>query len=352
MPTDEFARVTVPGMKIIPAANGPAPQVSVVIPTRERGALAERAVRSVLAQSFNEFEIVVVIDGPDPKTKEALQQLGDKRLRIVHLTEKVGGSEARNIGVRFARGKWIALLDDDDEWLPEKLAKQWSMGESLAGRYVLVASRFIERTEDEDRELPRRMPALGERFSDYMFARRGWHSGEGFLQTSTWFVSRALMIKVPFTRGLRRCQDLDWLLHATALPEIEVRILPDVLAVFHHDDRRGRVSRTSDWRFLYAWAMANRGYFTPRAFSFFVATFCVPSAAKEREAAGTFLFLLRSCRQHGDVNGKCLLLFLLCWLMPEARRRGLRARLGALRNAVTRKHATITGHALPGKATS
>ncbi len=288
MPTDEIETVAAPATTV-PAASGPPPQVSVVIPTRERAALVERAVRSVLAQTFDEFEIVVVIDGPDPETKEALQQLGDKRLRIVHLAEKVGGSEARNIGVRFARGKWIALLDDDDEWFPEKLAKQWGLGESMTGRYAFVASRFIERTEDADRVLPRRMPALGERFSDYMFARRGWHSGEGFLQTSTWFVSRALMIKVPFTRGLRRCQDLDWLLHATALPEIEVRILPEVLAVFHHDDRRGRVSRTSDWRFLYAWAMANRGYFTPTGILFLCRDILCPERGQRAGGRGDLL---------------------------------------------------------------
>ena len=190
MPTDEIERVAAPARKNVRArsdlpavwgerdifpgrkptaqmASGPVPQVSVVIPTRGRAVLAERAVRSVLAQSFHDFEIVVVIDGPDPETKEAIQQLEDKRLRILHLTEKVGGSEARNIGVRFARGKWIALLDDDDEWLPDKLAKQWNTGESLGARYVFVASRFIERTEDADRVLPRRMPALGELFSDY-----------------------------------------------------------------------------------------------------------------------------------------------------------------------------------------
>jgi glycosyltransferase involved in cell wall biosynthesis len=334
------------------AASEPAPRVSVVIPTRARAALAERAVRSVLAQDFSDFEIVVVIDGPDQETSEALQRLRDRRLHILHLAENVGGSEARNIGIRFARGKWIALLDDDDEWLPGKLAKQWELGESLKGQYALVASRFIERTEDADRALPRRMPAPGEKFSDYLFARRGWHSGEGFLQTSTWFASRALMVKVPFTRDLKRCQDLDWLLHATAVPEIEVRIAPDVLAIFHHDDGRGRVSRLADWRFLYTWAMANRSYFTPRAFSFFLATFCVPSAAKQREGAESFFFLLRACVQRGEATGKCLILFFLFWWMPESRRRGLRTRFDGLHSAATRRPAAITGHPVPRKVAS
>ncbi len=329
----------------------PPPLVSVVIPTRNRAVLVERAVRSALTQSLGEIEIVVVIDGPDPETNEALRGLSDERLRILHLDESVGGSEARNIGVRFARGKWIALLDDDDEWLPDKLAKQWKLGESMISRYAFVASRFIERTEDADRVLPRRLPAPGEIFSDYFFSRRGWNSGEGFLQTSTWFASRALMMKVPFTRGLRRCQDLDWLLHATALPGIEVAIVSDVLAIFHHDEGRERVSRSADWRFLYTWAMANRGYFTPRAFSFFLATFCVPSAAKQGEGLDSFFFLLRSCIVRGGASGKCLLLFLICWWMPEARRRILRTKIDGLR-ATMRRLSAITRHSRPGRATS
>lgn len=335
-----------------PASREPSPLVSVVIPTRGRAALVQQAVRSVLAQTFQDFEIVIVIDGPDPESSEALQCFREPRLHIVDLEENVGGSEARNIGVRFARGRWITLLDDDDEWFPDKLEKQWKIASSLTGRYLFVASRFIERTEGAERVLPRRMPAPGEKVSEYLFVRRGWQSGEGFLQTSTWFVSRALMLKVPFTRGLKRCQDVDWLLHATAMPEVEVRVVPEVLAVFHHDESRPRVSRTADWRFLYSWALANKKYLTRRAFSFFVATFCVPSAATQREGAASFLFLLRSCVVDGSASGKCLLLFLICWWMPESRRRGLRARYDRLRHATMQRLSVSDSRAVASKANS
>ncbi len=328
------------------------PRVSVVIPTRGRPELAERAVRSVLAQGFEDFEIVVVIDGPDRETGDALRRFGDERLHVVHLGENVGGSEARNIGVRFARGEWIAFLDDDDEWYPDKLEKQWKFGTSIVGRYVFVSSQFLERSNDGERVLPRRMPGEGELFSEYLFARRGWQSGEGFLQTSTWFVSRALMLKVPFTRNLKRCQDLDWLLHATSLPEVEMSVVPEILAVFHHDEGRSRVSRTSDWRFLYSWALTNKPYLTPRAFSFLVATFCVPSAAKEREGAACFLFLLRSCVMYGSANGRCLLLFLICWWMPESRRRRLRTKYERFRAMIARSGPVSNRSPVVRKATT
>jgi len=327
-----------------------APLVSVVIPTRNRPLLAERAVRSALDQSLRGIEVVVVIDGPDAETQERLDQVRDERLNVLCLPRNVGGSEARNIGIRYSRGKWIALLDDDDEWLPEKLLKQWNAGESAAADYAFVASEFIESTEGAERVLPRRMPAAGEKFSDYMFARRGWNSGEGFLQTSTWFVSRSLMTRVQFTRGLKRCQDLDWLLRATAFPETAVTVVPEVLAIFHHEEHGERVSRSADWRFLYDWASGNRRYFTPRAFSFFIATFCVPSAAKQRESAATFVFLLRQCFFRGQPGLRCLLLFFICWCMPEARRRTIRVSFEGFRVAMARAVSAVSGHPLPGKA--
>jgi len=327
-----------------------APLVSVVIPTRNRPQLVERAVRSALDQNLDGIEVVVVIDGPDADTRETLNRIRDARLNVLSLLENVGGSEARNIGVRYSRGKWIAFLDDDDEWLPEKLAKQWKAAESMAGAYGFVASEFLETTEDAQRVLPRRTPAPGEDFSEYMFARRGWNSGEGFLQTSTWLVSRPLITRVPFTRGLKRCQDLDWLLRATALRETEVAIVPEVLAVFHHDDHGERVSRTADWRFLYEWAAANRRYFTSRAYSFFIATFCVPSAAKQRAGLGTFLFLLQKCTFQGNPSLKCLMLFLACWSLTEERRRTLRAALDVFRRATLHRVPGMFRQQLPGKA--
>jgi len=99
------------------------PLVSVVIPTYQRPELLLRAVRSALAQSIADLEIIVIIDGPDFATEEALSQIQDARLRVIPLPERVGGSETRNTGVRLSRGKWIALLDDDDEWFVQEVEK-------------------------------------------------------------------------------------------------------------------------------------------------------------------------------------------------------------------------------------
>jgi glycosyltransferase involved in cell wall biosynthesis len=324
-------------------------RISVVIPTRGRPILLDRAVQSALNQDFRDLEVIVVIDGVDPETEAVLTGFTDPRLHVLSLPNPVGGADARNIGVRYARGKWIALLDDDDEWLPNKLALQYNAAESVPGPYVFVASRFIERTEHTERELPRRLPGLHEPFSEYMFARRGWQSGEGFVQTSTWFVSRQLLTDIPFTSGLKRCQDLDWLLHATAQPETRVMVVPETLAIFHHDERAERVSRTSDWRFLFDWIVTNKRYLTPRAFSFFIATFCVPSASRQRAGMRIFFSLLRECMLRGSPDCKCLTLF-FCWYMPEGHRRSLRGLLTSDRRAVAPRSLPSIHGPLAGKA--
>ncbi|MBN2188453.1 MAG: glycosyltransferase family 2 protein [Chitinispirillaceae bacterium] len=101
------------------------PLVAVILPTYNRAALIERAVRSVLGQTFRDFELVVVDDGSTDNTAELpVFKNPDPRLRYVKLPENRGVSAARNAGVKTTSAPWLAFLDSDDEWLPEKLEKQ------------------------------------------------------------------------------------------------------------------------------------------------------------------------------------------------------------------------------------
>src|SRR5688572_11583153 len=85
--------------------------VSAIIPTRGRPELVVRAVRSALAQTYKDLEVIVVIDGPDPATEKTLEQSADKRLKVIVLSDAIGAAQARNIGATSARGGWIAFLD-------------------------------------------------------------------------------------------------------------------------------------------------------------------------------------------------------------------------------------------------
>jgi GT2 family glycosyltransferase len=96
--------------------------VSVIIPTHDRAALVVRALRSVAAQTYADCEIVVVDDGSTDDTEAAVRATG---IRLRYLRQAHAGvSAARNRGVATAHGDWIAFLDSDDAWSPEKLARQ------------------------------------------------------------------------------------------------------------------------------------------------------------------------------------------------------------------------------------
>jgi glycosyltransferase involved in cell wall biosynthesis len=100
------------------------PAVSIVLPTYNRAPLLGRSLRSVLAQSFEEFEVIVVDDGSTDGTAEVVAGFVDPRVRYFKLARNAGAAAARNAGIGLARGKFLAFQDSDDEWVPSKLAKQ------------------------------------------------------------------------------------------------------------------------------------------------------------------------------------------------------------------------------------
>ena len=101
--------------------------VSVVIPVYNRPLAVVRAIRTALAQTHPVDEIIVVEDGsPNPVDPDALRAL-DPRIRVLVHEVNQGGGAARNTGFRAAKGKWVAFLDSDDEWLPDKLERQMAL---------------------------------------------------------------------------------------------------------------------------------------------------------------------------------------------------------------------------------
>ncbi|HIE08163.1 MAG TPA: glycosyltransferase family 2 protein, partial [Desulfarculaceae bacterium] len=104
--------------------NMSAPLVSVVIPTFNRAAAVSRAVRSVLAQTYPEIEIIVVDDGSTDNSAELLRHEFGMQIKLLCLPRNHGVSYARNRGFELSRGSFVAFLDSDDLWSPEKTERQ------------------------------------------------------------------------------------------------------------------------------------------------------------------------------------------------------------------------------------
>ena len=105
------------------------PRVSVIIPTYNRAAAVKEAVASVLAQTCRDFELLVVDDGSTDGTPAALARFGEE-IRVLRSHRRRGVSAARNAGIAAAQGEWLAFLDSDDLWLPEKLERQMAFTEA------------------------------------------------------------------------------------------------------------------------------------------------------------------------------------------------------------------------------
>ncbi|ROQ63873.1 glycosyltransferase involved in cell wall biosynthesis [Rathayibacter sp. PhB152] len=224
------------------------PTVTVVIPTIGRPEV-ERAVLSVLAQTSAVTEILVVAD-----TLDEFQLPEDGRVKILRVGPGAGGNGARQAGVEAASGELIALLDDDDEWLPEKLERQLSLiGDERSGTWVCT-SRVVMIRPGGDRQVQPRFPfEAGSDLLHYMFRKTSPLSGHGFIQASTLVFPRALALEVPFDTSLRFHQDISWLVDVyRAHSDITVIQAWAPLAAYH--STVGSVSKRIDPRASIEWA--------------------------------------------------------------------------------------------------
>jgi glycosyltransferase involved in cell wall biosynthesis len=103
------------------------PKVSVIIPTCDRAEYLRVAIASVLNQTFQDFELIVVDDASTNNPSELVESFHDDRIKFFRHEARKGGSAARNTGIVNSKCDYIAFLDDDDEWFPDKLARQMAL---------------------------------------------------------------------------------------------------------------------------------------------------------------------------------------------------------------------------------
>ena len=193
-----------------------APAFSVVMPTYNRAHLVGRAIRSVLGQTFADFELVIVDDASTDGTDGVIRAFGDARIVYVRRLENGGNARARNDGLRRARGRYITFLDSDDEFLPEFLAEihrlfaeaDEDVGFAWVGRYTVVDSPGPDGDADEriTRTATWVPPTSGSRYEAFLRTLQG---GIGYGLT----IRRACLETVGlFDENLRSAVDTDYVL--------------------------------------------------------------------------------------------------------------------------------------------
>ena len=183
------------------------PFFSVVIPVYNRAALVGDTIKSVLAQTDQDFEIVVVDDGSSDDPAAVVTAFGDPRIVFLR-QENGGGGKARNTGIDAARGQFIAFLDSDDQFLPHHLAAMRKLleGTTNTGGY----SRFIvDRGEGRVIYKPHRAVRPDEDIAMYLLCDRG------FIATSVIVVPAALARTIRFNENLPAAEDTDFLIRSS-----------------------------------------------------------------------------------------------------------------------------------------
>jgi glycosyltransferase involved in cell wall biosynthesis len=179
-----------------------APFFSVVIPVYNRAAALAAAITSVRAQSFQDFEIVVVDDGSQDNPRVVVDRLDDPRIRFIRQIN-AGGGAARNTGIDHAQGAFVAFLDSDDLFLPGHLEAMHALLDSTTG-LVGYARVRVDRGEGRVFLKPPRALARSENMAEYLLCDRG------FTPTSTIVAPREAAAQVRFDEHLRVAEDTDF----------------------------------------------------------------------------------------------------------------------------------------------
>jgi hypothetical protein len=302
-------------------APGDSQLVSVIIPTIRRPGLVQRAVASVQAQTWRAIEIIVVIDGPDPLTADALAKISDPRLRVVQNPVSLRAGGARNAGAEIAAGQWLAFLDDDDEWLPRKLELQ------LAGRSsddaVLVTCRCWVENAQGTHMWPHRLYDGRETIDDYLFNRKSPGRGDAYLATPTFVLPAWLFARSRFG-DTRQEEDTTLVLRLTKRCGARIEMLPEPLVVVH-ESPGDSLGFNFQWRESLAWLDSMGDMVGRRAYSGFCLIVLGSQAARQRDVSALPV-LVRGAFRRGAPTGLQIALFASFWILPA----GVKRRLAAL----------------------
>ena len=200
------------------------PIVSVVIPTYNRKNIIPRAIESVLNQTYKNFEIIIVDDGSTDGTIDFLTNQYDSKLKCV-LQKNQGASSARNRGINEAKGKYIAFLDSDDEWVASKLETQMAFLEKNPEIALLCGKTY--RSDD----IKKTNSYLTKKIIGNLFTTLYSHS---FVSTPTVIVKKNILDQVGgFDINYKSAEDFDLWLKITH--DYKCAFLPGLVAIVNRE---------------------------------------------------------------------------------------------------------------------
>lgn len=268
-----------------------------------------------------DFEIIVVVDGPNKQTEAALAAICDDRLHVLVNERSCGPGGARNRGAAMATGTWVAFLDDDDEFLPDMLERMLA---AAAGRTVMLCCRCRVLMPEATYDWPREMYRPEMTVDDYLFDRRSLFRGARYMATSTYMLPRDVFMQTQFGTSSHN-EDTTLVLRVTKDAGVPLVMVRDVLVKVHAEATSDSLGSNYDWRAMLGWAQASRPLLTRRAYSGFSLIYLGSQAARRRDWRAVPVLLWQALR-HGAPRPMHLAAFAGFWLVPVGMRQRLRAR--------------------------
>lgn len=204
--------------------------VSIILPTHNRADMLNRAIESIFSQSYKNMEIVIIANGCIDNTIEVVDSLKRVYSNIVFLnfTESLGGAEARNQGLDVANGEFIAFLDDDDEWMYNKIEKQIKILDT--GNCCIVGCCYNEVHENKNKNKIRN---LKENISFLDMSYDNVLGSYTFCMTKMEYINSLRIDKF-----LKANQDYDLWLKILDYSSLDAYIIQDVLANYYEHDNK------------------------------------------------------------------------------------------------------------------
>lgn len=257
--------------------------VSIIIPTYRRPEEVRLAAGSALRQTWSNIEVLIISDGPDPKTRASVEGLDD-RLRYIELPVNQGPAAARNAGVQASRGVWLAFLDDDDLMLPEKVEHQMRLADPTQLHRMISCRTAYKHGARED-IWPRQPIRADEDVADYILLRPSLLGRPGIIPIQTLLIHRSILDQVPFSTH-KDHEDWAWLLEAWHRAEARVIFAWQTLVVYNIDTESVSRSRRLNWADSLAWAQRYRPWIGDRAFCCFLSTKAALKAKRANDWRG------------------------------------------------------------------
>jgi len=225
--------------------------VSVIIPTFNRAALLGRAIKSVLDQTYRNFEVIISDDGSTDNTKEVVDHFKNPDIRYTRNSQNRGQSHARNRGVVMAEGEYVAFLDSDDFWLPNKLAVQMAAFKKCPDIGLVYSNVFLSSTGSDIRKVK-----FGFQFFKSGFLFREVLLWQVMCQLPTWLTKKECFLSIGgFDEELSMIEDRDFIVRFAHRYKLYGIAEPLAVVLYHNE---GRVSDTSAQKLEYVYSQILR----------------------------------------------------------------------------------------------